>query len=230
MRQIAVLAAAVLMAVGCGVKREYLEVRRQLDYLEQSQKELAVRTARIDSVSRTHSDILFNLQADLAQLAAGLARRLDAADQRAEDLGARGRPAAAGGDTASAIAPSDAARRLYDAAYLDVVRGSYPLAISAFREFLNQYPGHPLSDNARYWIGECLYAQKQHAAALDEFRATVADYPGQDKEPAARYKAGLCLQELGRPVEARREWEELARRFPKSPEAKLAKGRLAELR
>ena len=228
MRQIAILAAAALLAAGCGVKREYLEVRRQLDYLEESQKELAARTARVDSSSRIHADILYTIQADVAQLATGLARRLDAADQRAEDLGARGRPSAAGGDSASAPARPDDPKRLYDAAYLDVVRGSYQLAIAGFREFLKLYPTHPLADNARYWIGECFYAQKQFLAALDEFRATVADYPGQDKEPAARYKSGLCLAELGKKDEARREWQELVKRYPKSPEARLAGVRLAE--
>ncbi|MDI6739677.1 MAG: tol-pal system protein YbgF, partial [Candidatus Edwardsbacteria bacterium] len=141
------------------------------------------------------------------------------------------RPAAAGGDTATtAVGKKDTidSRQLYDAAYLDVVRGNYPLAIAGFREFLKQHPAHSLADNARYWIGECLYAQKQFATALDEFRTTVSDYPGQDKEPAARYKTGLCLMELGRRDEARKAWEELIRRFPKAPEAKLAGSKLGE--
>ncbi|MDI6740052.1 MAG: hypothetical protein QME74_06780, partial [Candidatus Edwardsbacteria bacterium] len=83
MRAIAAIVAAGLLAAGCGVKREYREVRRQLDYLEDSQRKLAVRAERIDSLSRVHTDILYNLQADVAQLAAGLSRRLDAIDQRA---------------------------------------------------------------------------------------------------------------------------------------------------
>lgn len=233
MRFIAAIVAAGLLAGGCGVKREYLEVRRQLDYLEESQKKLVVRADRLDSVSGVHTDILYSLQADVAQLAAGLSRRLDAIDQSAEDLGARARSGAAGGDTAAPAAGRKETvdpRQLYDAAYLDVVRGNFPLAIAGFREFLKQHPSHSLADNARYWVGECLYAQKQFAAAMEEFRATIAEYPAQDKEPAARYKTGLCLMELDRRDEARKEWKELVRRYPKSPEAKLAGSRLAEQR
>ena len=54
----------------------------------------------------------------------------------------------------NALRPED----IYQAAYIDFSKGSYPLAIAGFREFLRRFPDHPLGGAAQYWVGEAHFA------------------------------------------------------------------------
>jgi TolA-binding protein len=113
-------------------------------------------------------------------------------------------------------APGPVAQDLYQAAYIDFSKGSYPLAITGFREFLRRYPDHSLAGNAQYWIGEAQLGlaraqtntgQADRAApaleqAVQEFRKVVANYPRSGKAPAALYKEALTLIELKQPTVA----------------------------
>ena len=133
-------------------------------------------------------------------------------------------------------------RDRYQAAYLDFSRGKYALAIGAFREFLRRHPDDELADNAQYWIGEA-YVSLAHryqdagepertdqalTEAARSFHAVAEQYQGADKVPAALYREALVLLELHRPSLARDRLEELIERFPRTPEARLARERVAE--
>src|SRR5688572_7092561 len=60
----------------------------------------------------------------------------------------------------NALQPQD----IYQAAYIDFSKGSYPLAVAGFREFLRRFPEHALAGNAQYWIGEGYFSQARAAA------------------------------------------------------------------
>src|SRR5712664_2067081 len=84
----------------------------------------------------------------------------------ASDAIATGSPQATpGGPGTSSTAPAPAApaapppapRELYSQAYADFARGNYDLAIAGFNEYIKAYPNTDFTDNAQYWIGECLY-------------------------------------------------------------------------
>lgn len=159
-------------------------------------------------------------------------------------------PAAPGPPTAAAPAPSPrpgpagtGAEQAYKAAYLDFSKGSYPLAISGFREFIRRFPDSPLADQAQYWIGEAYFSMARASAdggraeqatreweqAVQEFRRVVLNYPRGEKVPTALYKEGLALVELKQPRLARARFKYLLDNFPQSEEAPLAKERLAAL-
>src|SRR5688572_19994234 len=66
-----------------------------------------------------------------------------------------------------AAAPAaPAPRELYSQAYADYARGNFDLAIQQYEQYLAAYPETELSDNAQYWIGECLYSQQKYTEAL----------------------------------------------------------------
>lgn len=234
------------LLAGCGVKREYIRMRDQLDYLETSQKKMETRMARMDSLLKSQTDITYQLNAEMRTRWSSLNERMMSMDQQYEDQQSRSmiQPLPIGsskpdnGKEPNPPATLDKSKeneskpdpkQMYDTAYLDITRGNYDLAIAGFREFLKLYPASSLADNSQYWIGEGLYAQKKYGEARAEFDKVITQYPNQDKAAAAYYKSGLCQRELGNKTGAREKWLALAKKYPKSPEAKLAQDRIKEL-
>ena len=142
--------------------------------------------------------------------------------------------------TTGALQPQD----IYQASYLDFSKGSYPLAIAGFREFVRRFPDHELAGNAQYWIGEAHYSiARSHAnagqadkatealgQAVTEFRRVVANYPRGERAPAALFKEALALIDLEQPALARARLQYLIDNFPQAEETPLARDRLSTLR
>jgi len=227
---------------GCGIKRDYVKMRDQLDYLETSHKKMEVQITHMDSLLKSQTDIIYQLNAEMRTRWSSLNERMMSMDQQYQDQQSRQmvQPLPLGTskpDTERPAPPKDPKgesakpdpKQLYDTAYLDITRGNYDLAIAGFREFLKAYPSSSLADNSQYWIGEGFYAQKKYSEALAEFELVISKYPNQDKAAAAYYKAGLCQKELGNKNAARENWQILSKKFPRSPEAGLAQDRMKEL-
>jgi tol-pal system protein YbgF len=126
------------------------------------------------------------------------------------------------------IAPGNP-EQLFAAAYSDYSRGNYDLALSEFRQYVETYPGSELADNAQYWIGEILAAQKKYADAIAELDRVAAVNPKGDKVTPALYKKSLVLLEMGEKEEAAKQLHALIKAFPKSVEAGLAAQQLQQL-
>jgi len=136
--------------------------------------------------------------------------------------------AAAPADSASraAASASENSRAAYDAAYLELLKGNYDLAVEAFNGFLAQYPQSDLADNAQYWIGECHLARGETSLAMTAFLAVESRWPTGDKVPGALLKVAHCLQAEHELDASRRTLESLVARFPNTEEARLAQERL----
>ncbi len=119
-----------------------------------------------------------------------------------------------------------APRELYSQAYADYARGNYDVAIQGFQEYLKDYPGTDFSDNAQYWIGECLYGKQKYSDAVEAWNTLLRDYPSSDKLPDARFKKGLALERLGRRSQALVEYRYVADRYPNSEAGRKARERL----
>ena len=119
---------------------------------------------------------------------------------------------------------------LYQQAYTDYTQGRYPLAISGFKELLAVDAGSDLADNAQYWIGECLLAQRQYREALEAFDAVLTLYPESNKRPEAAYKKAVALEGLGSRTDAEMELEAVIQNYPDTPAARAAEGMLRNMR
>lgn len=124
------------------------------------------------------------------------------------------------------ISPTSA----YNLAYNDYLNGRYELAVAGFQRFLQDFPSTSLAPNAQYWLGESYYSMKDHARAMQAFEKVVAEHPHSEKVVAALYKLGLAAAETGNANKAREYLKRVLQDFKDSNEAKLAKGKLAELR
>jgi TolA-binding protein len=133
---------------------------------------------------------------------------------------------------------------VYQAAYIDFSKGSYPLAVAGFREFLRRFPDHALAGAAQYWIGEAHFslargytnagqtdkATETLEQAVQEFRKVQANYARSDKAATALYKEALALLDLKQPAVAQARLQYLVDNFPQAEEAPLARERLAALK
>ena len=137
-----------------------------------------------------------------------------------------GSPPQAGVPNVSAPVAAPAPRELYTQAYADFARGNYDLAIAGFAEYIKAYPATDFTDNAQYWIGECLYGKKQFAEAIEAWNTLFRDYPSSDKLPDARVKKGMALEKLGRRSQALVEYRYVVDRFPNTQAARIARERL----
>jgi tol-pal system protein YbgF len=126
----------------------------------------------------------------------------------------------------SPAAPPPAPRELYSQAYADYARGNYDLAIQGFTEYIKDYPDTDFTDNAQYWIGECLYGKKQYPEAIEAWNTLFKDYASSDKLPDARVKKGMALERLGRRSQALVEYRYVVDRYPNTQAARIAKEHL----
>ena len=136
-----------------------------------------------------------------------------------------------GGETPAGVAPAlptppPAPRELYSQAYADFARGNYDLAIAGFSEYVKHYPGTDFTDNAQYWIGECLYGKRQFEEAIEAWNTLFRDYAASDKLPDARVKKGMALEKVGRRSQALVEYRFVVDRFPNTQAARIARERL----
>ncbi len=186
---------------------------------DRRQHEEAV-TVGLRELGERVSELAEALEAIKAQAAVPLPVASDAGGAGA------GGPAAPGGVAAPAL-PPPAPRELYSQAYADYARGNYDLAMQGFAEYLRAYPGTDFSDNAQYWIGECLYGKKQYPEAVDAWNTLLKDHPASDKLPDARVKKGMALERLGRRSQALVEYRYVVDRYPTSQAARIARERLS---
>jgi tol-pal system protein YbgF len=122
--------------------------------------------------------------------------------------------------------PAPPPRELYSQAYADYARGNFDLAIQEYQDYLRNYPATDFSDNAQYWIGECLYSKQKFPEAIEAWDELLRAFPSSDKLPDARLKRGMALERLGRRREALAEFRTVAERFPNTEAARKARERL----
>jgi len=127
--------------------------------------------------------------------------------------------------TTDAPPPVSDPMQLYQAAYLDYTKGNYDLALDGFREYLKDFPDAEFAGNAQYWIGEALYSQNKYEDAVTEFDKVVTGFPDSPKAPGALLKKAYCLEALGMDSDAKAALDALAKKYPSSEAAKLAKER-----
>ena len=118
---------------------------------------------------------------------------------------------------------------LYNTAYADFSKGNYALAVSGFQEYQERFQQSALADNALYWIAECHFSQGEYGAAIDALDDLLGRYPDSDKAPAANLKKALAFQEQNQIRQAIIQYRYVAREFPNTDEARLARDKLTGL-
>ena len=158
------------------------------------------------------------------------------ADGKAISLPKATEPAPEPGESAAASAPpvksGDPAKTRGFAAYQEAMQlfddRKYAEALVKFQQISEDPKAADLHDNARYWMGECYYAQNDFQKAVEEFIKLANDYPESDKAPDALYKAGLAYDELNQREAAMETLREVVVLYPFSDSARLAEAKIKE--
>jgi tol-pal system protein YbgF len=117
----------------------------------------------------------------------------------------------------------------YQAALELLKAGKYDEAEAAFEAFLRERPGSELGDNARYWLGETRYAQRDFAGAEKTFAELVKGSPDARKVPDAMLKLGYCQYEQKRYDAARTTLNKVIKQYPDTSAAREARDRLKRM-
>jgi tol-pal system protein YbgF len=122
----------------------------------------------------------------------------------ATDAGGTSAPTGgAAGGAAGAELPGEA--DAYRAAYSEVRSQQFSEAVSAFKQFLQDYPDGRYAPNAHYWLGELylVISPQDLEASRQAFTLLLEQYPDNSKVPDALYKLGKVYYQKGNPEKAR---------------------------
>jgi tol-pal system protein YbgF len=174
-----------------------------------------------------------DLYADLDQRLRALEAHASApvAQTPAAPIAPRAPPASAASAPArsAAVTADGTDRGNYQAAFALLKDSQYDQAISAFTNFLSDFPDSALADNAQYWLGEAYYVNKNYPTALEAFQRVVDKYPQSRKVPDALLKVGYCQYEMKQWDQARKALGEVTSRYSDSPAGRLAQQRLEKM-
>lgn len=215
-----------------------LELKERLGSVETSASELDNRLANVHS----------NLTAVQEKQAREAAARAEAARKAAEQARLKVTRSTAiheifpektkkspGLTSQSSVSPSPASpikssgQKKYDRA-LELFRAKkYQQSQDLFNQFIKENPTTDLAINARFWVGDCLYNQKEYALAILEYQNVIADFPHYRKAPAALFKQGLSFEKLQDTDTSVIVYKKVLSEYPKSDQAAAAKKRLKAL-
>ncbi len=199
---IAMCAAAALFSLPAAAQNRSGEL--DLAYRQRTEERLSALDSQVRDLTGLVERMQFRLrQAD--QRIEALERQLnDVQSARPPSAANIGTPPATDGaaSPASQTLPTGEPQAEYDAAYGLLGQGQFAQGEAAFRTFLQRYPDHQLAPNARYWVGETLYARQKYQDAATAFlEAWQADVDG-PKAADNLLKLGMSLSALDKKNEA----------------------------
>jgi tol-pal system protein YbgF len=182
----------------------------------ETDKKLAALYASIEAQTRTVAEVKGGLQS-LETRTTSLEGRLSGQD---------GAPRASQPRHESKPEPE----ALYLKGYQEVVDKNYAAASETLGGFLAEYPDHKFAGNAQYWIGEISYARGDWEKAILEFDKAIKKYPASEKTAASLLKQGFAFEKIGSKKESRLLLGSVIEKFPKSPEAGMARKKLDSMK
>ena len=224
-------------------RRAILDLRQKSDASQQRFAE-DIRKANEDNAQLRRSVLdlanqIETLRADLAKLRGQdeqLAREVADMQRRQKDLtqGVDERlrkfePVKVAVDGKEFVAaPSEI--RDFDAALAVLRKGDFVAAQTAFIDFDKRYPGSGYKPSALFWLGNAQYALRTYKEAIVNFKTLLTIAPEHMRAPEAALSIANCQVELKDIKAARKTLEDLAKVYPESEAASVAKDRLSKLK
>ncbi len=153
---------------------------------------------------------------------------MSAAPRPVEQAPMAGAGQAPGQGQVASLPTGDNPNSLYQASYQFLMSGDYKAAETGFRQHVKRYPADPMTAEARYWLGESLYAQGRYPEAATVFIDTQRDYPDSRRGAENMFKLGMTLEKLDNRDVACATFAQIPQRYPKAAAAVLK--RVAEER
>ncbi len=204
--------------------------------VQQLRGEIEVQTHNMESLQKRQRDLYLDIDRRLHRLEAGGVQQPVAGTEGSAPAAAAPAPAGVAAQPAGTMAAATAAlnpadqRKDYDSALEQLKDGSYNEASSAFKAFLEKYPGSSYADNAQYWLGEVSYVTRQFQPALNEFGKVLDNHPDSPKVADAKLKMGYIQYELKDWAKAQELLNQVVKGYPGTTTARLAQERLDRMK
>ncbi|MBI5098860.1 MAG: tol-pal system protein YbgF [Nitrospirae bacterium] len=117
---------------------------------------------------------------------------------------------------------------VYLTGYQAFKEGKTAEARENFMSVLKDYPDNEYSDNARFWMAESYYKEKNYEDAILVYEELLKKNPKSDKASGALWKQGLSFYALKDEKTGKIVLEKLIEQFPNSEQALLAKKKLGK--
>ncbi len=140
---------------------------------------------------------------------------------KAESRRAEETPTAAVRSPAASSGDSARAKSLFD-------QGKYREAYTVFEQ-LAQSSDTAKAVEARYMMGECLFALEEFDQAILDYQTIITNYPSSAKAPTAMYRQALAFEKLNDEDTAKILYKKLIASYKDSPEAAQAQEKLASM-
>ena len=254
MRSFPLLALATVTLGGCALKGDVRRVEEQLaEFRTETARSDSLRAVLLDEVIDLQEQFLDSLaflqrrlvafQGDVRTDMIEVQRQLVAiqeltgqSQQRLTELRARmdargaagylvAADSAAGGEEPGGAAEDIGAQEMFDVSLDQLRRGSPGTARAGFRQFLEQYPRHPLVGDAWFFLGEAWEEANPDSAAV-AYDQVVQRHADSRRAPTALYRLGLLAERGGDRRAAEVYYSRVIAGYPRSEEAQLARSKL----
>lgn len=228
------------------------EARKQIQQLEERVSSAEASVAKLDAALKQQTTAMLDLQTQLEAQNAELRKLrgqneelvhdLQDAEKRQKDfyvdLDGRLRRFEAGDvattDKASGVKNKNddliTENHALEAAYGFYKVERYQNAITAFQEFLRNYPQSTHIPNIRYWMGNAYFVLKDYKSSLESYQALVGKFETHPKVAEAMLNIADCQELLNNKDAARATLKQVMGKYPNSEAADKAKKHLAALK
>jgi tol-pal system protein YbgF len=154
------------------------------------------------------------------------------------DLDTRLRHIEAGGPTSTAESGNPAntsaapvgETQAFEAAYTFYKAENYQSAVSAFGDFLKNFPQSAHQANVHYWMGNAYFLLKDFKNCVNSYQILVKNFPDHPRVPEAMLNIAECQLALKNKRASKRTLKQIITHFPGSDASDRAKKRLATIK
>jgi tol-pal system protein YbgF len=114
----------------------------------------------------------------------------------------------------SGVAMLDAPRDQFNAALQAFQGGQYQQAEDGFKAFMAAYPGHRLTPDAVFFVGETYFQRSRPREAAEQYLKVTSDFAKSSRAPESMVRLGQTLAALGNKDQACATFAEFGKRYP----------------
>ena len=108
----------------------------------------------------------------------------------------------------------DEPRDQYNAALQAFQSGQYQQAEDGFKAFITANPGHRLTPDAVFYIGETYFQRSHPREAAEQYLKVTTDFAKSNRAPESMVRLGQTLAALGNKDQACATFAEFGKRYP----------------
>lgn len=200
------------------LKLQLKELNDTLSVMQTNQAELAGKMEELSQNLAVSSENLSQLDAQIFNLSS----KLDDINAAVKNVPQAGASSA----ERQLLLPSD----IFNEAKNHLNKQAYDLAVSGFKLYIDKYPEGENIQQAYIYLGDAYAAQEQAKPAAIAYATVLQKFPESKIIPTARLKYARSIIPLGKTEEAKRYLNSVVQDFGRTPEARLAKEELANLK